>query len=89
MTAGDDGFDRWLPVIGKSLAFLCLREAMRSDPNKFDSVLAKVRFLEGLGLDRNDAAEAAGSSAESVRELHRRSRKRGANRGSARKKKGR
>ncbi len=61
----------WLPVIGKALAYLCLQEAQRKEPEKFDSVLKRVKFLEGLGLRREHAAEAAGSSAESVRVLHR------------------
>jgi hypothetical protein len=57
----------WLTVIGKTLAYLCLQEAARKDPQEFDTVLKQVEFLEGLGLSRKDAAEVAGSSAESVR----------------------
>jgi hypothetical protein len=57
----------WLPVIGRSLAYLCLDIARRRDPDKFKEVLDKVKFLEGLGLPQDDAAEAAGSTAESVR----------------------
>ncbi len=57
----------WFPVIGKALAFLCLSKAMERDPKKYDEVLAKVKFLQGLGLSQKDAAQAAGSSAESVR----------------------
>jgi hypothetical protein len=62
--------DTWLPVIGKALAYLCLQEAQRKEPEKFDSVLRRVKFLQGLGLSRNDAANAAGSSAASVQVLH-------------------
>lgn len=62
----------WLPVIGKSLAYLCLRQAQREDPESFDSVLKRVKFLEGLGLEKAHAAEAAGSSLGSVRVLARR-----------------
>ena len=57
----------WLPVIGKALAFLCLSRAVEREPEKYDDVLAKVTFLQSLGLSQNDAAEAAGSSVESVR----------------------
>lgn len=57
----------WLPVIGKALAFLCLSKAIEREPEKYDDVLAKVKFLRGLGLPQKDAAEAAGSTAESVR----------------------
>jgi hypothetical protein len=57
----------WLPVIGRSLAYLCLDTAKRRDPDKYKEVLDKVKFLEGLGLPAKDAAEASGSTAESVR----------------------
>jgi len=57
----------WLPVIGRSLAFLCLHAARKNEPTKYKEVLEKVDFLEGLGLPAKDAAEAAGSTAESVR----------------------
>jgi hypothetical protein len=57
----------WLPVIGRSLAYLCLDAARRREPEKYREVLDKVKFLEGHGLPGADAAEAAGSSAESVR----------------------
>lgn len=66
----------WLPVIGKALAYICLQEAQRKEPEKFESVLQRVEFLEGLGLTRDHAAQAVGSSAKSVSELHRREKKR-------------
>jgi hypothetical protein len=59
----------WLPVIGKALAYLCLNQAMEKEPNKYKQVLKKVKFLRGLGLSRDDAAYAAGSSAASVQVL--------------------
>ena len=59
----------WLTVIGKSLAYMCLKSAEREDPERFGTILAKVKFLEGLGLPRDAAAEAVGSSAASVAEL--------------------
>lgn len=61
----------WLSVIGKALAYLCLQEAQRKEPQKFDTVTKRVEFLEGLGLNTDDAAAAAGSSGASVRELRR------------------
>jgi hypothetical protein len=79
----------WLPVIGKSLAYLCLRQAEKADPKRFDGgVLQKVRFLTDLGLPTNDAAEAAGSTAASVAELKRQKGKKkgGRTRGTAKKK---
>jgi hypothetical protein len=57
----------WLPVIGNALAFLCLDKYAEKNPDKADSVLKKVKFLEGLGVPAKDAAGAAGSTAESVR----------------------
>jgi hypothetical protein len=61
-------FATWLPVIGRSLAYLCLTKAMEGDgADKYKSILAKSKFLEGLGLPEKDAAFASGSTAESVR----------------------
>ncbi len=75
----------WLSVIGKSLAYLCLSKAIEKEPEKYErDLLAKVRFLEGLGLSQKDAAGAAGSTAASVSEMHRQ-RKKGKN-GKAKKK---
>jgi hypothetical protein len=71
-SASVDAPATWLPVIGKALAYLCLQEAQRKDPKKFDTVLKQVKFLQGLGLSRRDAAGAAGSSPESVRVMHQR-----------------
>lgn len=71
MADSDDAQSKWLPVIAKSLAYLCLRQAEGEEPERFDSVLKRVKFLEGLGLSRDHAASAAGSSAHSVQELDR------------------
>ena len=57
----------WLPVIGKSLAYLCLTKAVEGDAEKYRSILAKAEFLEGLGVPEKDAAFASGSTSESVR----------------------
>jgi len=58
----------WLAVIGKALAYLCLSKATEQEPEKYKrDLMAKVKFLRGLGLSQNDAAEAVGSTAESVR----------------------
>lgn len=72
------GEARWLAVIGRTLAYLCLREAEKQ--KKFDGVLERVDFLESLGLPAADAAKAAGSTKASVDELRRRQRKRKATR---------
>lgn len=65
--AKDSEYATWLPVIGRSLARLALERATDREPDKYREVLDKVKFLEGLGLPQADAAEAAGSTAESVR----------------------
>ena len=75
----------WLPVIGRTLAYLCMKEAERS--KKFEGVLDRVDFLEALGLPPTDAASAAGSSKASVDELRRQQRSRKANGKKATKKK--
>jgi hypothetical protein len=61
----------WLSVIGKSLAYLCLEKARERDAKKFEDTLTKVDFLQDLGLSEKDAAEAAGTSIQSVRVLRR------------------
>jgi hypothetical protein len=77
---------KWLPVIGKALAYLCLSAAEEKQPDKYKQVLQRVKFLQGLGLNQADAAGAAGSSAASVAELHSRARKKKVKHGSAKKK---
>lgn len=67
----------WLPVIGRTLAYLCMKEAERT--KKFDGILERVDFLEALGLPLQDAASAAGSTKASVDELRRRQRNRKGN----------
>ncbi|ACF00835.1 hypothetical protein Rpal_2317 [Rhodopseudomonas palustris TIE-1] len=71
MTSKDSETDVWLPVIGRSLARMALAQAASSDTAKFKDTLARVDFLEALGLPAKDAAEAAGSTAASVAELKR------------------
>jgi hypothetical protein len=61
----------WLAVIGKCLAYLCLEEARKQEPKKLDTVGKKVEFLKAMGLPKDDAAYAAGSTPASVNELAR------------------
>jgi hypothetical protein len=60
----------WLPVIGRALALLCVNQVEEKMPERVDSVVKKVKFLEGIGLPRADAAQAIGSTAESVRVMN-------------------
>jgi hypothetical protein len=85
----NDSQTLWLSIIGRSLAYLCLSKVEEKESGKFDSVLKRVRFLEGLGLSRAEAAKAVGSSAESVSELHRRAKRRKAKKNGGAKKKSR
>ncbi|MPZ36929.1 MAG: hypothetical protein GEU95_02510 [Rhizobiales bacterium] len=86
MTEKDASTDAdWLRVIGRALAYLCVQEAERREPKKFDTVLKKVKFLEGLGLSRSEAAGPAGSSADSVSVMHSRSKKAKAKHGKSKK----
>jgi len=40
---------RWLAVIGKALAYLCLAKEVEQKPEKYERNLrAKVKFLQGL-----------------------------------------
>jgi hypothetical protein len=70
---GDSPEAVWLPVIGRTLAYLSMNEAEQT--RKFKGVLERVDFLEALGLAPADAAKLAGSSKASVDELRRRNRK--------------
>jgi hypothetical protein len=82
------GQTKWLEVIGKALTYLCLQQAEAKSPGDFDTVLKKVEFLEGLGMDQADAAVVAGSSPASVNELRRleRNSKNGKSKGKAKNK---
>ncbi len=55
----------WLGVIGRSLAFLCLKEAGLREEN----IATQARFLETLGLSRKEAAQLLGTSGASLRVL--------------------
>lgn len=73
---------RWLEIIGKSLAFLCVQQVALNDPKRVPDVVAKVKFLEGIGLTTADAAELLGTTANSVKtNLRQRASKKKASRG--------
>jgi len=84
MADNKDADEIWLPVIGRALAFLCLKQAQQIRPEDFLSVLDKVKFLTDLGLPDADAAYGAGSNPKSVRVMKSQQKKA---RGHARKKK--
>lgn len=65
----------WLSIIGRSLALLCLKNAELPD----DSLGAKARFLESLGLPRKDVAAMLNTTPASITELLRLARKKKGN----------
>jgi hypothetical protein len=74
----------WISVIGKALAYLCVQHVAENDPGRVGNLLAKVKFLEGIGVPKADAALILGSSANSVSVLQSR-KKKGASHGKAKK----
>lgn len=75
--AADSEEAKWLGVIGRCLAYLCLKNS--------DSAAKGVReqalFLEKLGLDINDQAGVVGSTPASLRELIRQAKNKNGGRG--------
>jgi hypothetical protein len=57
----------WLRVVGKSLAYLCMQHVAKNEPKRVPDVVAKVRFLEGLGIPMADAAQLLGTTTNSVK----------------------
>jgi len=55
--------NKWLSVIGKSLAFICLHLADLKD----EGLTTKREFLERLGLTRADIALVLGTTEETLR----------------------
>ncbi len=59
--------ERWLQVIGRSLAYICLHSANMAER----SLAEKARLLEALGLGRGESAQMLGTSSASLTELMR------------------
>lgn len=72
--AADADEIKWLGVIGRSLAYLCLKNSDVAGK----SVTDQASFLEKLGLSIDDQANVIGSTPASLRELMRRNKKGGA-----------
>jgi hypothetical protein len=67
--------DVWLSVIGKALAYICVNHVTQNDPERVGNLLDKVKFLEGIGVPRGEAALILGSTAASVATLESRKKK--------------
>lgn len=77
----------WLEIIGKALAYLCVQHVAQNDPKRVPDIVAKVKFLEGIGVPTHDAAQLLGTTANSVKtNLRQRKRKKGAGSGKKSKK---
>lgn len=57
----------WIEVIGKALAYLCVQQIAQNEPKRVPDVVAKVKFLEGLGLPTEDAARLLGTTSNSIK----------------------
>lgn len=68
--AADSEEAKWLGVIGRCLAYLCLKNSAYSEKG----VSEQAAFLETLGLDVEDQAAVVGSTPDSLRVMMRRAR---------------
>lgn len=66
--------DPWIAVIGKALAYLCLKQELGNA-----TIVEKAVFLEGLGVPRDEAAKMLGTTSKSVGEMLRQKKKGGKN----------
>ena len=57
-------YQQWVPVIGRSLAYLCLTTGELKDKN----LGQKAGFLEALGIERKEVATMLGTSVASITE---------------------
>jgi hypothetical protein len=57
-------YQQWVPVIGRSLAYLCIQVGELKDKSLAD----KAAFLEAAGIDRKDVAAMLGTTYGSVSE---------------------
>jgi hypothetical protein len=57
-------YRQWVPVIGRSLAYLCIQAGELKDKSLAD----KAAFLEATGIERKDVATMLGTTYGSVNE---------------------
>jgi hypothetical protein len=73
----EDNERDWQAVIGRALAFLCLANADVRDKG----LLPQAKFLETLGLNRQEAANLLGTKPHTLSELFSRERRASARKG--------
>jgi len=60
----DETYQRWVPVIARSLAYLCIQVGDLKDK----SLAEKATFLEAAGIERREVAELLGTTYGSITE---------------------
>jgi hypothetical protein len=60
----ESGYQQWIPVIGRSLAYLCIQVGELKDK----SLAEKAAFLEAAGVERKDVAAMLGTTYGSISE---------------------
>jgi hypothetical protein len=60
-----DVYQKWAPVIARSLAYLCIQVGELKDKG----LTEKAAFLEAAGVDRKDVAAMLGTTYGSISEL--------------------
>jgi hypothetical protein len=73
----EESDSRWLEIISKSLAYICIQHASQNEAKRIPDLPSKVKFLEELGLTTKDAATLLGTTANSVKTNVRRRQKKG------------
>ncbi len=64
MSNHETRYQEWIPVIGRSLAYLCIQVGELKDKSLAD----KAAFLEAAGIERKDVAAMLGTTYASVTE---------------------
>jgi hypothetical protein len=72
---------QWIGVIARSLAVLAMHRAELGN----SEMSVKAEFLEGLGLARGEVASMLGTSADSLRVMSSRKKRKGSKRGKSKK----
>jgi hypothetical protein len=63
--ADQEIYQKWIPVIARSLAYLCVQVGELKDKG----LTEKAAFLEAAGVDRKDVAEMLGTTYGSISEM--------------------
>jgi hypothetical protein len=64
LSNGEEQYQKWLPVIARSLAYLCIQAGELKDKPLGD----KAAFLEAAGIERKDVAAMLGTTYGSISE---------------------